>query len=104
MLTRNGICYNLEASPYEFDTGELLLFFSSEFYRSKFKEDYKNNREDMFKILSKRYNLNVRFTLLADLYLYTRIEKRGFHVISEGVIYKCKDNLKLLGGNISNNY
>lgn len=49
-----------------------------------------------FKIQN-RYKMNINLELLNAIYLYSKIEKRGFLIDIEGVKVSCLDNLKLDG-------
>lgn len=100
MLTKNGICYDLEHSPYVVQTRDIDFFFSSMFYKQKFLEEYLENRNKISTSISNRFSLNVTFTNLADLVLYEKIEKRGFYIKFRGEIYICKNSLKLHGDNL----
>lgn len=103
MLTRYGVCYNLENSPYIFKTLSTTFHFSSQFYFEKFVEEYRQHRKKIADSLSLRFNFGVTFDSVADIVLYSRIEKRGFYIIYKGVEFKCRENLRLHGDSHSNN-
>lgn len=104
MLTRDGIAYNLELSPYKevitYSKNDSLTFiFSSELYRGKFKEKLEANREKINTSLSNRFKFNIVNDKLSDIQLYSSVEKRGF-LIKEGESkYKCLSTIKLNGQN-----
>ena len=101
-LTRSMIAYDLSISPHRimihYGEGSSLEFvFSSDLYRTKFFEKLEKNREEINLSLTKRFGVEVDYQLLADIKLYTTIEKRGFLLIKDGDEIKCRENL-LLGG------
>lgn len=100
-LTRNNVAYNLNESPHRlevpYDQGILIYVFSSEFYKSNFYNRFLDNREKISESLSKRFGFNVQNDLLADLKLYTSIEKRGFLIILGEEKIVCQENITLDG-------
>lgn len=109
-LSRGGIAYDLKSSPYRycmtyagahdkkigvFDT--ITFVFSSKLYRNKFLNQYKSNRKKINGSLSKRFGFSVEFNLLADLKLYSSIEKRGFLLYKNGESVDCLSSIKLDG-------
>lgn len=101
MLTRDGVCYNLINSPYFFETKDITFYFSSNFYKQKFIEEYIQNRLKISESLSNRFDLKLNFINPADIILYSKIEKRGFVINYKGVFIKCKSNLILRGEEVS---
>lgn len=87
-MTRNGIEYDLEKSPYkatvENNEEALTMYFSSELNMSKFNIRYHTFTKEIDESLSKRFGLNLHLPLVSALALYHRIEKRGFAVYSSG--------------------
>lgn len=102
-LTRNGITYDLENSPYEivkeYSNNTIIYSFSSKLYTEKFKEKLEENRAKINQAMSKRYGLNISFNILSDIILYSKIEKRGFYLQLNEEIYTCLNNIKLDGVN-----
>lgn len=100
-LTRNNVAYNLNESPHRlevpYDQGILIYVFSSEFYKTNFYNRFLDNREKISESLSKRFGFNVQNDLLADLKLYTSIEKRGFLIILGEEKIVCQENITLDG-------
>ena len=101
-LTRSNIAYDLTASPHfadvEYDTGVCIRFiFSSALYVSKFLERLTDNREAVNSSLSQRFKFDIFIPELADIQLYTKIEKRGFRIIRNGVIFECRESLQVKG-------
>ena len=82
-MTRAGVCYNFEISPYRVTKDMYTFVFSSQLHVEKFKEKYKENRDIINYSLTKRFGFDVCFDTLADVVLYRKIEKRGFLIINE---------------------
>lgn len=100
-LTRNNVAYNLNESPHRlevpYDQQTLIYVFSSEFYKTNFYNRFLDNREKISESLSKRFGFRVENDLLADLKLYTSIEKRGFLIIKGEDKIVCQENITLDG-------
>lgn len=98
-LTRRGIEYDLEKSPYRVKSQHLIFHFSSELYRSKFVDECKDYIQFISESLYKRFKFLVRFDELALLVLYRNIEKRGFYVIIKDTkeVITCPEQVKLSG-------
>lgn len=104
MLTRSGISYNLESSPYtlkvEYQKNDYIIFrFSSNLYKEKFESKLLSNRDDINRSLSKRFGFIIVNEKLSDLKLYSSIEKRGFLIETKEGLYKCLNIIKLDGQN-----
>lgn len=79
--TKRGIFHNLRESKYTVSNGEIVFFFSSDYYLKKFMEGYKNNRKQFLPDNFKVENLDKpNISLVADIYFYLCTEKRGFYV------------------------
>lgn len=100
-MTRNGIVYNLNISPYRITLDDITFYFSSINHLEKFSEKLIENRNLIKYSLSKRFGFNVNITLLADIVLYSRVETRGFLITSNGRIYQCKKDITLNGGKMT---
>ena len=102
-LTRNGIAYKFEISPYklivDYDDDQLEYVFSSQRYKDLFYERFIDNRIKISDSLSKRFGFKIENDKLADLKLYITIEKRGF-LIKGKEDYKCLDTIELIGVNL----
>ena len=83
-LTRNGVCRNLDFSPYNFTyfyKDKVITFnFSSKLHLDKFVKLRQNNWSMIYNYLYKRFKFKVDCVLLADCNLYQKIENRGFFV------------------------
>lgn len=106
MLTRAGVSYNLHKSPHllemDYEGGTKVIYhFSSATYRIKFLSRCGENRRAINSSLSKRFNFDIKSDMLADLRLYTSIEKRGFLISIDGEFAECQNSIKLNGMKIS---
>lgn len=93
-LTRSNIAYDLNISPHSVEVAypEYIVkyVFSSELYTRKFSDKLQENRRKINGSLSNRFGFTIENNVLADLKLYTSIEKRGF------LIYKGQDKAECL--------
>lgn len=99
-LTRGGVAYNLELSPFnlviEYKDEELEYIFSSNRNKEAFYNKFVENRIKISESLSKRFGFKIENDKLADLKLYSMIEKRGF-LIKGTEDFKCLDTIELTG-------
>lgn len=98
-MTRNGVEYNLEISPYTFEIHGLKFYFSSKPHLTKFCDYMPNYVLEMIKKFSERYGFSCYFETMFMLMAYARIETRGFCVEYEGRKFKCQEQVSL-GGEI----
>ena len=100
-LTKNNIAYNLHLSPHseEVDYGwsKSIYVFSSDLYRRKFLERREENKGYIEEMIKRRYGVKVEATELADVYLYSKIEKRGFLIYKDDKEVLCQEDLKFVG-------
>ena len=104
-LSRRNIAYDLNISPYESivlypentQTVKIIYVFSSELYKRNFEEKLKEHREKINQSLSNRFGYDIRCDKLADLKLYTTIEKRGFLILQDGNKFECLNSIVLDG-------
>lgn len=97
-LTRRGICYNLNISPYTVKVEDYIYYFSSKLHKDKFISRMEKHREECINALHKKWMYNVNLNGLYDLVLYERIETRGFKVTYKGMDI-CR-NIVTFGGEI----
>ena len=104
-LTRSNIAYDLNISPHDavvsYPDGYIKFVFSSELYRNKFREKLQDDRKAISDSLSKRFGFTIKADKLADLKLYTSIEKRGFLLLINGDKCECLNNITLDGQNLT---
>lgn len=94
-LTKAGVCYNVERSPYSFEYMGYTFFFSSPGHRDSFMEKARVRREWLTDSLSKRFHFKVEADLVAVFQLYCQVETRGFHVVDElGNVYRDRGDLR----------
>lgn len=82
------------------DTG-LAFVFSSDLYLTKFEEQYKAHRQEFNIKLKARYKIDTIFNSYADIVLYNAIEKRGFLIFNERGCEICRENLILIGEQVT---
>ena len=104
MLTRNGIAYNFDISPYKatvnYSKDDSITFtFSSELYKEKFLTKLDENRSIINNSLSKRFGFDIVNDKLSDIKLYSSTEKRGFLLEIKDNKYSCLSTIKLDGQN-----
>lgn len=99
MKTANGIYYNLKESEYQFHIDGVTFFFSSRLYYNKFAAQHVAEMDRFNAALMKVYKdkFSIDLSFLALVRLYTLIEKRGFHIIVEGVEVTCPEDLHFAG-------
>ncbi|MDP4120849.1 MAG: hypothetical protein Q8876_07345 [Bacillota bacterium] len=96
-MTKNGIVYDLENSPYTHKINNVEFMFSSKLHRHKFKDRLVINRINFQEKFTKKYGIEIDTTLLADVLLYDSIETRGFllKIIDRGENVWKKDLLSV---------
>ena len=73
--------YNdINESTYNFSYDDMTFYFSSKFYKEKFKNDYINYLKEETDKLRIKFKCNVVADEMILLLLYKKIEKRGFRV------------------------
>ena len=104
-LSRNGIAYNFDNSPYQvkmsYENFDLIFRFSSKNNVSKFLNKYLDNRGMINNSLSKRFKINLSFDLIADIKLYTLVESRGFLIIHKDDRFECLEEVEFDGINLT---
>ena len=100
-LSRRNIAYDFDISPFTLNVeyGEVTVkyVFSSELYLNKFIEKAGANRDTINLSLSNRFGFEIKNDRLADLKLYTQIEKRGFLIFQDHVRFECLKDIILDG-------
>lgn len=89
-MTRNGIEYDLEKSPYRTeikgDIDTLTMCFSSNLNKDKFENRLTDFTKQTDESLSKRFGMKLHLPLVSAVALYRKTEKRGFAIYSS----KCQ--------------
>lgn len=105
LLTRNGVAYDLENTPYvykiEYGNNVYEFKFSSKLYMDKFMQKSFEHREQVNESLTKRFGFAIENNLLADIKLYASIEKRGFLIANRDRRFHCLNNIRLDGQNLT---
>lgn len=100
-LTRGNICYNLRESPFfhnvNYGDSDLCFRFSSKFYEEKFINQLSINRTNINNSLTNRFGFETNVDILADIKLYSTIEKRGFLIQTDKDNIECLDDIILNG-------
>lgn len=100
-LTRNGVAYNLNLSPHveviEYENGEFSFIFSSDLYRRKFVEKRAAAKREVETIIFRRFGVKADLESFSDVYLYKKIEKRGFLIYHNDKEATCLEDLNLHG-------
>ena len=77
--------YNdINESIYTFKYDDLVFYFSSQFYKEKFKSMYAQFLKDETMKLKIKFKCNIYCDEMILLLLYKKIEKRGFKVEYKG--------------------
>lgn len=77
--------YNdINESIYTFKYDDLVFYFSSQFYKEKFKRMYVQFLKDETMKLKIKFKCNIYCDEMILLLLYKKIEKRGFKVEYKG--------------------
>lgn len=100
MISRNGVVYDLNVSSYRHTVGGLTYVFSSKLHLDKFKKKLKENRDIINYSLTKRFNITVDVSQLADVVLYRKIETRGFLIVTGEGNELCQNNITYGGGEV----
>lgn len=100
MISKNGVVYDLNISSYRYTVGNLTYVFSSKLHLDKFKKKLKENRDIINYSLTKRFNVTVDVSQLADVVLYRKIETRGFLIVTAEGKELCQNNITYVGGEV----
>ena len=104
-LTRSNVAHDLNISPHKQavaynDLSQIEFVFSSELYKGKFQDKLYEHRENINQSLTNRFGFTIKADKLADIKLYTTIEKRGFLIYHNGVKAECLKDITLDGQNL----
>lgn len=96
-LTRNGICYDLSNTPYkitvDYGDSKTIFNFSSELNKDKFTNRLEENRKAVGSSLSNRFKMVIELNKLADIDLYSKVERRGFYIVANGRIVEWQEEV-----------
>lgn len=103
-LTRGGVCYDLKISPFDFiveyPDESIRYVFSSEYNRKSFNDRIEDYREEIRNSLSKRFKFEIAINKIADIKLYSNIEKRGFLIVTKEESFECLSTIRLDGNKL----
>lgn len=93
-MTRRGIEYDLEKSPYICEVYGYTFHFSSKFYVEKFTVKLPEVEAMLSRFILSKFGLHVEPDGAAALLAYRRVETRGFLVSWQGNRYKSPEELR----------
>lgn len=98
-VTKNGICYDLENSPYFCQVGSWKMYFSSPAHLLKFKNGLEAHTDWLNDSMQRRFKFCMDLALVSAFTLYRKVETRGFLITEEltGVEYKCPESIEFRG-------
>lgn len=100
-LTARGICHDLRESPYTFtrlkDGNEIIYHFSSKLHLEKFKNRERKHNADFTGFVNRKYKAFFDILLFSDLFLYRKIESRGFYIKINNKGVTCLNSIILSG-------
>lgn len=79
-MPKQKVYYNLKESPLHYEVDGVTYYFATEIHYNKFVNGYEENRRLINTRLKSRYNIDICFNTLADLYFYTVLENKGFYI------------------------
>lgn len=95
IMTRYGVERNLSISPFYVKTEEAIYYFSSLTHEKKFRKMFHVKHSEVNEYLNKKYGVNIKGDLLAELILYQKIETRGYRVEWKGCVFTCQNEIYL---------
>lgn len=88
-LTAQGVCYDLEDTPYLWVWRGIIWHFSSAPHMSKFRREVRKRELWLNDSLSRRFGATMRLEIVADIQLYCQVETRGFYIeTNDGAVYQ----------------
>lgn len=101
-ISRYGVCYDLEHSPYTYERDMVTYHFSTPVLMQRFKEQVVEAERRTDGSLSNRFHMRVSFPQLGALQLYGRMQGRGFYVTTpDGEAATCLEDLLCVGGRVT---
>ncbi len=88
-LTAQGVCYDLEETPYVWEWRGVLWHFSSAPHMSKFRREVRKRELWLIDSLTRRFGASMHLEIVADIQLYIQVETRGFYIVTnDGAVYQ----------------
>lgn len=72
---------DLNLSSHTITTQNFTFVFSSDFNKERFIKQLHNNRTQMTYTITSRYNIPIQMDDYCDIYLYSKVEHRGFRIL-----------------------
>lgn len=79
-MNDNVIYYDIDKSPYKYESVYFTFYFSSQFYLNKFKREVYDYIDLEQSKLQVKFKHLVSFERILILDYYSKVEKRGFKV------------------------
>lgn len=79
--TRRGVFYDLAKSHYKVEQMGFTFYFSSKLHRDNFKRKLPETEETFAQRMRTRYGLTFSRSVVPAIYLYRKVETRGFRII-----------------------
>lgn len=93
-LTKSGVCYDLDDTPFCEEWLGMFFYFSSHTHQLKFRRQVNERVSWLTGSLSRRFHVSVCASRLAVIQLYMQIERRGFHVSYKGCDFHSPDDIQ----------
>ena len=86
----------LQESKHIVEERGICYYFSTELHKQNFIKRLEENRREVADRIYKRYRSCIHSDYLADIYLYQKVENRGFYVkLYNGQTYKSNEEFLL---------
>ena len=91
------VVYNdINDSTYYLDVGKARLYFSSEFNKTRFLNNYLIYTQDECKKLENKYHVKINANYYLLFAFYKKIEKRGFRIENNITNTRINENLTFI--------
>lgn len=101
-LSPNGVCYDIERSPYRYTRDGITYRFSTMRNRKRFMETVGEAECKCNGSMRNRFHFDVDMGAVGAIQHYARMESRGFCVEVEGEgVARCLDSLRFVGGRVT---
>lgn len=91
------VVYNdINDSTYYLDVGKARLYFSSEFNKTRFLNNYLIYTQEECKKLENKYHVKINANYYLLFAFYKKIEKRGFRIENNITNTKINENLTFI--------
>ena len=91
-LTRSGVCYDLNETPYYERHAGITFYFSSMTHLRRFSSELEKKVAWITDGLERRFHCKLDMRELAAVHWYRQVETRGFHICYDEVdVYLIED-------------